>query len=117
MKIPLEWLKEYVPVRLAPAALAERLTMAGLEVVGISQAEGQPALDIEVTPNRPDCLSILGVAREVAAFTGQRVKLPLVRSSEFGVRSKNRKPRTPPARPGVPGRANSELTAVSVAAR
>ena len=27
-------------------------------------------------PNRPDCLSVIGVAREVAALTGGRVKLP-----------------------------------------
>lgn len=31
---------------------------------------GDVVLDIEVTPNRPDCLSILGIAREVAALTG-----------------------------------------------
>jgi phenylalanyl-tRNA synthetase beta chain len=33
-------------------------------------------LEIEVTPNRPDCLSILGVAREVAALTGGRLRPP-----------------------------------------
>src|ERR687891_177994 len=36
MKISLNWLMEYVPVSLAPEALAERLTMAGLEVEGIA---------------------------------------------------------------------------------
>jgi phenylalanyl-tRNA synthetase beta chain len=30
-------------------------------------------LEIEVTPNRPDCLSVLGVARELAALTGRRL--------------------------------------------
>ena len=34
--------------------------------------------DLEVTPNRPDLLSVLGVAREVAALTGQSVSLPEV---------------------------------------
>ena len=33
-------------------------------------------LDIDLTPNRPDCLSILGTAREVAAFTGLSVNYP-----------------------------------------
>ncbi len=33
-------------------------------------------LEVEVTPNRPDCLSILGVAREVAALTGSRLRPP-----------------------------------------
>ena len=75
MKVPLAWLKEYVAVRLSPEVLAERLTMAGLEVTGIEDVGGQPVLNIEVTPNRSDCLSIIGVAREVAAITGQRLKL------------------------------------------
>ena len=76
MRVPFEWLKTYVAVRLSPKTLAERLTMAGLEVVAIHEANGEPVLDVEVTPNRADCLSIIGIAREVAAITGQRLKLP-----------------------------------------
>jgi phenylalanyl-tRNA synthetase beta chain len=37
---------------------------------------GDHVLDLDVTPNRPDCLSILGVAREVAALTGGAVREP-----------------------------------------
>lgn len=33
-------------------------------------------LDISITPNRPDCASVIGVAREVAAVTGQTLKMP-----------------------------------------
>lgn len=33
--------------------------------------------DLNVTPNRPDCLCILGVAREVAALTGKDLRFPL----------------------------------------
>ena len=102
MKVPLEWLKEYVAIRLSPEALADRLTMTGLEVTGIARMEGGSVLDIEVTPNRADCLSILGVAREVAAITGQRVKLPSVQGSGLGVRGKSRKPRTPNPKPRTP---------------
>ncbi len=76
MRVPVEWLKEFVPSRLAPKVLAERLTMAGLEVIGIHDSPQGPVLDLEVTPNRPDWLSIVGVAREVAALTGQRLKTP-----------------------------------------
>ena len=82
MKVPLEWLKEHVTIRLAPKVLADRLTMAGLEVVGIDQGAGSSVFDLEVTPNRADCLSIIGVAREVAAITGQRLKLPVVRGEK-----------------------------------
>ena len=35
-------------------------------------------LEIEITPNRPDCLSILGVARELAALTGARLRPPKI---------------------------------------
>ncbi|MBE9512927.1 MAG: phenylalanine--tRNA ligase subunit beta [Chloroflexi bacterium] len=45
--------------------------------VGIPLADylGDVIFDLDVTPNRPDCLSVVGIAREVAALTGQRVHL------------------------------------------
>jgi phenylalanyl-tRNA synthetase beta chain len=52
---------------------------AGLSVgAPLKEALGlrDPVLEIELTPNRPDCLSVLGVAREVAAFEGKRVRPP-----------------------------------------
>src|SRR4029453_396095 len=33
-------------------------------------------LEVEITPNRPDCLSIVGIARELAALTGARFRPP-----------------------------------------
>ena len=46
--------------------------------VGVPLAEhlGDAVLDIDVTPNRPDCLSVLGIAHEVAALTGAAVSEP-----------------------------------------
>jgi phenylalanyl-tRNA synthetase beta chain len=38
--------------------------------------------DVNVTPNRSDCLSMIGIAREVAAVTGKKIKLPSVRIKE-----------------------------------
>ncbi len=35
-----------------------------------------PVIEIDLTPNRGDCLSLAGIAREVAAFTGGRLHLP-----------------------------------------
>lgn len=46
----------------------------------LSEYLGDIILNIEVTPNRPDCLSILGIAHEVAALTGSKVREP---SQEF----------------------------------
>ncbi|MAF85926.1 MAG: phenylalanine--tRNA ligase subunit beta [Dehalococcoidales bacterium] len=45
--------------------------------VGTSLADylGDTVLDLEVTPNRPDCLSVIGIAREIAALTGQSLHL------------------------------------------
>lgn len=45
---------------------------------------GDTILELEVTPNRPDCLSVIGVAREVAALTGQTLRLPSVEAPEEG---------------------------------
>ena len=36
---------------------------------------GDTILDLEVTPNRPDCLSVIGVAREIAALSGQEMRI------------------------------------------
>jgi len=41
-------------------------------------------LEVEVTPNRPDCLSVLGVARELAALTGARLHAPRGKLAEAG---------------------------------
>lgn len=43
------------------------------------------SLEINITPNRPDCASVIGIAREVAALTGQKLKLPGVQYREEGV--------------------------------
>ena len=45
---------------------------------------GDVILDVEVTANRPDCLSVLGVAREVSALTGNPVRMPSMDYPEAG---------------------------------
>ncbi len=42
----------------------------------LSEYLGDTIFDLEVTPNRPDCLCVIGIAREVAALTEQEVRLP-----------------------------------------
>lgn len=39
-------------------------------------------LELEITPNRPDCMGIIGVAREVAAITGEKLKKPVIEIEE-----------------------------------
>ena len=66
MRIPADWLKEYVPNDLSVKELADTLTDVGLEVEAIEEVGGTAVLDIKVTPNRGDCLAVLGAARELA---------------------------------------------------
>ncbi|MGH7826842.1 MAG: phenylalanine--tRNA ligase subunit beta [Candidatus Binatia bacterium] len=79
MKFTLNWLKEFVPVEVSPERLAHLFTMAGLEVelvTPLREADGKEdwLFEVSVTPNRGDCLSVTGLAREVAAFSGQGLK-------------------------------------------
>jgi phenylalanyl-tRNA synthetase beta chain len=43
---------------------------------------GDVILDLDITPNRPDCLSVIGIAREIAALTGEPLCLPEVHYEE-----------------------------------
>ena len=100
MRVPLEWLKQYLPNLPGEASaeeIATRLTMGGLEVEGIETSSLGPVLDVYITPNRGDCLSMVGVAREVAALYG----LPL------------HTPAPPPSREGGP---TAVLTSVTLLA-
>ncbi|MDI6814697.1 MAG: phenylalanine--tRNA ligase subunit beta [Dehalococcoidales bacterium] len=84
MKVSLKWLQEYIALTLPLADLANRLTMAGTEVKGkqVIGDNGDTIFDLDVTPNRPDCLSVIGIAREIAALTGQSVHIPKVSYEE-----------------------------------
>lgn len=76
MKISYNWLKEYVNFYLSPQELADKLTNAGLVVADIQSVEDDFCLDVEVTSNRPDCLGVIGIAREVTAVVGANVQFP-----------------------------------------
>jgi phenylalanyl-tRNA synthetase beta chain len=91
MLVPLNWLKEFVDITSSPAHLAERLIMGGFEVESISSANGETVFDINVTPNRGDCLSIIGIAREVAAITGAKLKIKsdMARPEKSGLKMKD----------------------------
>ena len=54
---------------MSPAEVGEQLTRVGLAVEGIHEVGNDFVLDIDLTSNRPDCLSHLGVAREIGVIT------------------------------------------------
>lgn len=77
MKISYQWLKEWIDVPWNARELGTRLTMAGFEVEGIETAHGDdPILELNITPNRGDAMSVIGVAREVAALSGKAITGP-----------------------------------------
>jgi phenylalanyl-tRNA synthetase beta chain len=84
VRIPVEWLKEYVPSTLPVGELAVVLTDVGLEVEAIEETAGVTVLDITVTPNRGDCLSVAGVARELAMALREEIRERTLSLSETG---------------------------------
>ena len=90
MKVTYNWLKDFVNIKLAPGELAEKLTMAGLEVVSLKESGGDFVFEIEITSNRPDWLSILGVAREISSLTGSKLKT--AKHQEVKIKTKNTQP-------------------------
>lgn len=78
MRVPIDWLNEYVAVAPDEAdALADLLTMAGLEVEETLATDSGPVWFTKITPNRGDWASVYGTARELAACLPGRPLAPL----------------------------------------
>lgn len=82
MKVSYNWLKELVDIDLSPRDLATRLTMVGHAVDAVEEHGDDFVLEIDLTSNRPDCLSHLGVAREIATILKQPLRLPQINLNE-----------------------------------
>jgi phenylalanyl-tRNA synthetase beta chain len=74
MNISYNWLKHLIDIDMPADELAAALTRVGLAVEGVHAFGDDLVLDIDLTSNRPDCLSHLGIAREIAAITGRKLK-------------------------------------------
>jgi len=99
VKILVSWLRDFVDVTASPDHIAQTMSVRGFAVEGIEDYEpiaafqlnthggmvntsvsGHDAvIDFEVTANRPDCMSVMGMAREVAAAYGLQIRRPAVR--------------------------------------
>ena len=95
MLISYHWLRELTETKLSPPELRERLTMVSLAIDAVETHGDDAVLDVEVPSNRPDCLSHVGIAREVAVIENGRLQLP-------------------PGKPPKTGGKSSELTAVEI---
>jgi phenylalanyl-tRNA synthetase beta chain len=62
MRLVLSWLRDFVDINASAEEIADKIGLRGFEVASVED----DVIDFEVTANRPDCLSIMGLAREVA---------------------------------------------------
>lgn len=85
MKISYNWLKKYLKNKLPePKKLAEILTLHSFEIESIKRKKGGDyVLDIDILPNRAhDCLSYIGIAKEIALLTGNEFRVPDIEFQE-----------------------------------
>ncbi|MFC1576393.1 phenylalanine--tRNA ligase subunit beta [Candidatus Omnitrophota bacterium] len=92
MKVSYSWLRDYVDVKLDPEKLAHLLTMAGVTVESCQKIGGDYLFEFEITANRPDCLSVIGIAREVAAILDKKLKIPAEIKHTPALKQKQRLP-------------------------
>src|SRR5438067_1423122 len=77
MRLVLSWLREFVDIHASAEQIAETIGLRGFEVAAIERlGNGDAVIDFEITANRPDCLSVLGLAREVATAYDRPLTLP-----------------------------------------
>lgn len=81
MLLPISWLSQYVSVNEPIEAVAERFIGLGFECEVVV---GTNTIDLEITPNRGDVLSMVGLAREYAAATNQAYTLPKITELTVG---------------------------------
>jgi len=74
MIVSWNWLNDFLPLKMSPTELVERLMMAGLNHESTEQVGNDWAIDLEVTSNRPDCLGHIGIAREASVLFGLSLK-------------------------------------------
>ena len=65
------WLREHLKTKATPASLAEKLSLTSVSIERIEKLGNDFLYDIEVTTNRPDLMSVVGIAREAAAVLPQ----------------------------------------------
>jgi phenylalanyl-tRNA synthetase beta chain len=87
MRISIDWLREYLDGDVSAQTAVEALERIGLMVEGREEKDGDTILEVETYSNRPDTLGHQGMARELAAALGLRLKERNWPLSELGVRT------------------------------
>jgi phenylalanyl-tRNA synthetase beta subunit len=66
--VPDSWLREYLKTDATTKQIKECLSLCGPSVERIHTVKGETVYDIEITSNRPDAMSVMGVAREACVI-------------------------------------------------
>jgi hypothetical protein len=80
MRLLISWLRDFVDVTASAEDIALGLALRGFEVASVEHHGDDAVIDFEIPANRPDCLAVLGLAREVATL----YRLPLTPRSAAG---------------------------------
>jgi phenylalanyl-tRNA synthetase beta chain len=83
MRILVSWLRDFVDIAASPEEIAKTMSVRGFAVEGLEQlGNGDAVIDFEVTGNRPDCMCVMGMAREIATAYGLPIRRPALRGPE-----------------------------------
>ncbi|MEK6647641.1 MAG: phenylalanine--tRNA ligase subunit beta, partial [Candidatus Firestonebacteria bacterium] len=74
MKFTYNWLKEHIDLNIKPEELTAKLISSGLNVESVQETKDDFIFDVEITPNRPDYLSVRGIARLLSAVLNLQLK-------------------------------------------
>ena len=85
MQFSKNWLRDFIDIDLSTDDICYQLTMAGIEVDSYENTKSKitgndSIIKLDITPNRGDCFSVLGVARELAAINDVQLKLPKIKN-------------------------------------
>jgi phenylalanyl-tRNA synthetase beta chain len=89
MIVNYNWLSEWVDIKCKPEELAELFAGIGIEVEELEKTHQDTIFKIDITPNRGDLLSVIGLAREIAAKKGKKLKKRI--EYKFACENKNKK--------------------------
>src|SRR5437588_8543283 len=81
IKILDSWLRDYLKTKATPQQIAEKLSLTSVSIERIEKFKNDHVYDIEVTTNRPDLMSVIGIANEAATVLPQ-----------FGIEAEYKKP-------------------------
>ena len=78
MFISYNWLRELTNTKLRPQEVRDKLTNVGLAIDAVEERNGDYVLDVEIPSNRGDCLSHVGIARELAVIEHSELAKPSI---------------------------------------